>query len=211
MAMSNIVGSNVFDMLCLGLPWFIKTAFIDTNNPVEVNSTGLIFISSTLLLSIVFLFVSVHINGWKLDWKLGLVSLTFYILFATLSILYELGIIGNTPIRLCSDWNLTFSGLKPCFYYKRPKYTTKNVNPLKPSNVMSRSPGHSCTYIIPVDVCWSSHWRRMSLLDFTKGGHEPKMSLFCQRAKIQSGHVSHSKNPQMEKCAIPNWKNKHLN
>lgn len=104
MAMSNIVGSNVFDMLCLGLPWFIKTAFVDTSNPVEVNSTGLVFISCTLLLSIVFLFVAVHINGWKLDWKLGIVSLICYILFATLSILYELGIIGNNPIRLCSDW-----------------------------------------------------------------------------------------------------------
>lgn len=104
MAMSNIVGSNVFDMLCLGLPWFIKTAFVDTSNPVEVNSTGLVFISSTLLLSIVFLFTAVHINGWKLDWKLGIVSLFCYILFATLSILYELGIIGNNPIRLCSDW-----------------------------------------------------------------------------------------------------------
>ncbi|XP_051919684.1 sodium/potassium/calcium exchanger 5 [Hippocampus zosterae] len=103
MAMSNIVGSNVFDMLCLGLPWFIQTAFVDTNNPVEVNSTGLVFISLTLLFSIVFLFVAVHVNGWKLDWKLGLVSLVCYILFATLSILYELGIIGNNPLRLCSD------------------------------------------------------------------------------------------------------------
>ncbi|XP_056881736.1 sodium/potassium/calcium exchanger 5 isoform X2 [Takifugu flavidus] len=103
MAMSNIVGSNVFDMLCLGLPWFIKTAFVDTNNPVEVNSSGLVFISSTLLLSIVFLFVAIHINGWKLDWKLGIVCLICYILFATLSILYELGIIGNNPIKLCGD------------------------------------------------------------------------------------------------------------
>ncbi|MEQ2209107.1 hypothetical protein XENOCAPTIV_024375, partial [Xenoophorus captivus] len=103
MAMSNIVGSNVFDMLCLGLPWFIRTAFVETNTPVEVNSTGLIFVSSTLLLSIVFLFVAVHINRWRLDWKLGIVCLFCYIVFATLSILYELGIIGNNPIRMCSD------------------------------------------------------------------------------------------------------------
>ncbi|XP_037549138.1 sodium/potassium/calcium exchanger 5 [Nematolebias whitei] len=103
MAMSNIVGSNVFDMLCLGLPWFIRTVFVDTNNPVEVNSTGLVFISAILLVSIVFLFGAVHVNRWRLDWKLGLVCLVCYILFATLSILYELGIIGNNPIRLCGN------------------------------------------------------------------------------------------------------------
>lgn len=103
MAMSNIVGSNVFDMLCLGLPWFIQTVFVDSGSPVQVNSSGLLFMSCTLLLSILFLFCAVHINGWRLDWKLGLVSLACYVLFATLSILYELGIIGNNPIRACGD------------------------------------------------------------------------------------------------------------
>ncbi|MEQ2157814.1 hypothetical protein GOODEAATRI_005670 [Goodea atripinnis] len=73
-------------MLCLGLPWFIRTAFVETNTPVEVNSTGLIFVSSTLLLSIVFLFVAVHVNRWRLDWKLGIVCLFCYIAFATLLI-----------------------------------------------------------------------------------------------------------------------------
>ena len=101
--MSNIVGSNVFDMLCLGLPWFIKTVFVDTSSPVEVNSTGLIYTACTLLLSIVFLFVAVHLNSWRLDWKLGVTSLALYLLFATLSILYELGIIGNSPVRACGD------------------------------------------------------------------------------------------------------------
>uniref|UniRef100_A0A3B3QC80 Solute carrier family 24 member 5 n=1 Tax=Paramormyrops kingsleyae TaxID=1676925 RepID=A0A3B3QC80_9TELE len=103
MAMSNIVGSNVFDMLCLGLPWFIKTVFVDTSSPVEVNSAGLIYTTSTLLLSVILLFVAVHLNRWRLDWKLGLVCLFLYILFAVLSILYELGIIGNSPIRRCND------------------------------------------------------------------------------------------------------------
>lgn len=101
--MSNIVGSNVFDMLCLGLPWFIKTVFVDTSSPVEVNSAGLIYTTSTLLLSVILLFVAVHLNRWKLDWKLGLVCLFLYILFAVLSILYELGIIGNSPISRCND------------------------------------------------------------------------------------------------------------
>ncbi|XP_034161327.2 sodium/potassium/calcium exchanger 5 [Pangasianodon hypophthalmus] len=103
MAMSNIVGSNVFDMLCLGLPWFIKTAFVDPSSPVVVNSTGLVFTTSSLLISILILFIATHINGWKLDRKLGAACLVIYVIFATLSILYELGIIGNSPIRACGD------------------------------------------------------------------------------------------------------------
>nr|XP_004669801.1 sodium/potassium/calcium exchanger 5 [Jaculus jaculus] len=101
MAMSNIVGSNVFDMLCLGLPWFIKTAFANTSNPIEVNSKGLTYITISLNISIIFLFLAVHFNGWKLDRKLGVVCLLLYLVLATLSVLYELGIIGNNRIQGC--------------------------------------------------------------------------------------------------------------
>lgn len=99
--MSNIVGSNVFDMLCLGVPWFIKTAFINTSAPVEVNSRGLTYITISLNISIIFLFLAVHFNGWKLDRKLGVVCLILYFGLATLSVLYELGIIGNNKITGC--------------------------------------------------------------------------------------------------------------
>lgn len=103
MAMSNIVGSNVFDLLCLGLPWFIKTAFVDTSGPVEVNSNGLTYTAISLVCSIAFIFLAVHLNGWKLDKKLGTVCLIMYLTFAVLSILYELGVIGNNPIRMCGN------------------------------------------------------------------------------------------------------------
>ncbi|XP_066491140.1 sodium/potassium/calcium exchanger 5 [Tiliqua scincoides] len=103
MAMSNIVGSNVFDLLCLGLPWFIKTAFADTSGPVEVNSSGLTYTAISLVCSIAFIFLAVHLNGWKLDKKLGAVCLVMYLIFAVLSILYELGVIGNNPIRMCGN------------------------------------------------------------------------------------------------------------
>ncbi|XP_069622118.1 sodium/potassium/calcium exchanger 5 isoform X1 [Ranitomeya imitator] len=103
MAMSNIVGSNVFDMLCLGVPWFIKTIFIDRSSPVEVNSTGITYTTISLLFSIVFVFVAVHVNGWKLDKKLGVLCLIMYLVFATLSILYELGIIGGMLVHSCGD------------------------------------------------------------------------------------------------------------
>ncbi|XP_052039421.1 sodium/potassium/calcium exchanger 5 isoform X3 [Apodemus sylvaticus] len=101
MAISNIVGSNVFDMLCLGLPWFIKTAFTNASAPIEVNSKGLTYITISLNISIFFLFFAVHFNGWKLDRKLGVVCLVLYLGLATLSVLYELGIIGNNRIRGC--------------------------------------------------------------------------------------------------------------
>jgi Ca2+/Na+ antiporter len=41
MAVSNAVGSNVFDILiCLGLPWFIQTAIIKPGSHVNVYSKG---------------------------------------------------------------------------------------------------------------------------------------------------------------------------
>lgn len=101
MAMSNIVGSNVFDMLCLGIPWLLQTAFVNTSAAVGVNSEGLTYITVSLNISIVFLFLAVHFNGWKLDRKLGIVCLLLYMGLTTLSVLYELGIIGNNKIRGC--------------------------------------------------------------------------------------------------------------
>ena len=38
MAVSNAIGSNVFDILiCLGIPWFCKTAIIQPGTIVEVH------------------------------------------------------------------------------------------------------------------------------------------------------------------------------
>ena len=41
MAVSNAIGSNVFDILmCLGLPWFIDTAIVNPGSTVRVQSKG---------------------------------------------------------------------------------------------------------------------------------------------------------------------------
>lgn len=41
MAISNAVGSNVFDiLLCLGLPWFLQTTIVDRSGPIQVYSAG---------------------------------------------------------------------------------------------------------------------------------------------------------------------------
>lgn len=46
MAVSNAVGSNVFDILiCLGLPWFIQTTMIDPGGHVNVISKGMLLLN----------------------------------------------------------------------------------------------------------------------------------------------------------------------
>ncbi|XP_063705385.1 probable sodium/potassium/calcium exchanger CG1090 isoform X1 [Culicoides brevitarsis] len=96
MAVSNAVGSNVFDILiCLGLPWFIQTAIIKPGSHVNVISKGLAYSTLSLLSSVVFFLVTVHLNGWKLDKRLGIFLMIWYLLFITLASLYELNVFGQ--------------------------------------------------------------------------------------------------------------------
>ncbi|XP_053619933.1 probable sodium/potassium/calcium exchanger CG1090 isoform X2 [Plodia interpunctella] len=100
MAVSNAVGSNVFDILvCLGLPWFIQTAIIHPGSHVNVISKGLVYSTLSLFSTVIFLVVATHANGWKLDRKYGAVLMVWYILFITFASLYELNVFGyfNKP------------------------------------------------------------------------------------------------------------------
>ncbi|PZC79982.1 hypothetical protein B5X24_HaOG215572 [Helicoverpa armigera] len=95
MAVSNAVGSNVFDILvCLGLPWFIQTAIIHPGSHVNVYHKGLIYSTLSLFSTVIFLVVATHANGWKLDRKYGAVLMIWYILFITLASFYELNVFG---------------------------------------------------------------------------------------------------------------------
>ncbi|XP_047111988.1 probable sodium/potassium/calcium exchanger CG1090 [Schistocerca piceifrons] len=100
MAVSNAVGSNVFDILiCLGLPWFMQTAIINPGSTVNVYSKGLTYSTLSLLSTVVFLVVTTHLNGWKLDKKYGVILMVWYLLFITFASLYELNVFGymNPP------------------------------------------------------------------------------------------------------------------
>ena len=51
MAVSNAVGSNVFDiLLCMGLPWFLKTTLVTPGQPIQVFSAGMQLQHVSLLL-----------------------------------------------------------------------------------------------------------------------------------------------------------------
>lgn len=104
MAVSNAVGSNVFDILiCLGLPWFIQTAIIKPGSHVNVISKGLAYSTLSLLSTVIFLLFATHMNGWKLDKRLGVILMFWYVLFITIASLYELNVFGQLNPPECSS------------------------------------------------------------------------------------------------------------
>uniref|UniRef100_A0A3Q0RMI1 Sodium/calcium exchanger membrane region domain-containing protein n=1 Tax=Amphilophus citrinellus TaxID=61819 RepID=A0A3Q0RMI1_AMPCI len=89
MAVSNSVGSNIFDILLgLGFPWALRTLVVDHGSSISINNKGLVY-SVILLLASVFLTVlSVHLNRWRLDRRLGLGLMFLYAIFLLCSILF---------------------------------------------------------------------------------------------------------------------------
>lgn len=102
MAVSNSIGSNVFDILiCLGLPWLIETAAVNSGDHVTINSSGLLYSSLTLLATVIFLLVAISINKWRLTPALGVVFLVVYAVVITLSSLFELNVFADLNPPSC--------------------------------------------------------------------------------------------------------------
>ncbi|XP_072166614.1 sodium/potassium/calcium exchanger 5-like [Diadema setosum] len=97
MALSNIIGSNIFEVfLCLGFLWFLYGVIFQ--EPVEIASNGLVFTTIALLLTVAFILLAIHLNGWKLDVKMGVICLMVYLLFITVAIVWELGLFGGIDL-----------------------------------------------------------------------------------------------------------------
>ncbi|XP_038073395.1 sodium/potassium/calcium exchanger 3-like [Patiria miniata] len=96
MAVANIIGSNIFEtFICLGFVWFLKTLFSNpVGSPIMINAEGLTVTSISLMLVVLFIIVAVHNNRWKLDMKIGIIALLFYILFIAWATLNAEGAFG---------------------------------------------------------------------------------------------------------------------
>uniref|UniRef100_A0A3P8VXE3 Solute carrier family 24 member 3 n=1 Tax=Cynoglossus semilaevis TaxID=244447 RepID=A0A3P8VXE3_CYNSE len=104
MAISNSIGSNVFDILVgLGLPWMLQTLCIDYGSNVHLNSKGLIFSVGLLLASVFVTVLGVHLNKWTLDRRLGLACLLLYAIFLCFSILIEFNVFIFVNLPMCRD------------------------------------------------------------------------------------------------------------
>ena len=102
MAVSNTVGSNVFDiLLCLGLPWLLKTTALDLGGYVVVLSGSIIYTSISLFATVFVTIFLVMLNKWYLNKCLGMAFLFLYLFFITFATLFELDLIGDYNLPTC--------------------------------------------------------------------------------------------------------------
>ncbi|BFY98049.1 hypothetical protein BsWGS_01089 [Bradybaena similaris] len=101
MAVSNSLGSNVFDiLLCLGIPWLIECC-LKNGDSVKIDSGGLTYSALTLLATVGFLLASMGVNKWKLTKGYGALCLLAYVIVITLSCLFELNIFEDINPPTC--------------------------------------------------------------------------------------------------------------
>ena len=86
-AVSNSIGSNVFDILLgLGLPWFFKAI---TDKPVAVKADSLERSVAVLFGIVVVVIVGITVNGWKLTRVLGVAFFIVYIGFVVMELVLQ--------------------------------------------------------------------------------------------------------------------------
>ncbi|XP_026146301.1 sodium/potassium/calcium exchanger 4 [Carassius auratus] len=104
MAVSNTIGSNVFDILVgLGVPWALQTMAVSYGSVVMINSRGLVYSVVLLLGSVALTILGIHLNGWKLDFKLGVYVLVLYAIFLCFSIMIEYNVFTFVNLPMCQE------------------------------------------------------------------------------------------------------------
>ena len=104
MAVSNSIGSNVFDILVgLALPWFIETAIVDRGSVSSINSRGLVYAVILLFLSLLITIYLFHQHRWTLNPKLGYSLLITYGAFLIFSSALEFNLFGYVNPPMCGE------------------------------------------------------------------------------------------------------------
>lgn len=105
--MSNALGANSLAILFgLGTPWLIRNIILVSQGAEEtaivIDSRGIAFVATSLLLAVALLWLSLFIAKFKLRKSLGSVLVVLYVIFITFGILVEIGIIFNiAQLRFC--------------------------------------------------------------------------------------------------------------
>lgn len=102
MAVSNSIGSNVFDILmCLGLPWLLSSAIIEEEGHLPIRSGGIVYSALILLSTVAFLLIAVNLAKWNLTKPFGFICLLVYLAVVTVSCLFELNVFGDFVLPIC--------------------------------------------------------------------------------------------------------------
>ncbi|XP_012151551.2 sodium/potassium/calcium exchanger 4 isoform X1 [Megachile rotundata] len=106
MGISNSIGSNVFDvLLCLGLPWFLKTAFFPTvpgKHYITINSHGLVYSAVSLFSTLTVFYLSLLIAKFKLTRPVGIACLIMYAVFLVFASVLELNLFFVVNLPVCT-------------------------------------------------------------------------------------------------------------
>lgn len=86
MAVSNAIGSTIFDILfCLGLPWLIVITL--KGEAITVGTENLFASVMLLFATVVSLMFMLIIRNWKIGHKAGLLLIGLYLAYAIYTIL----------------------------------------------------------------------------------------------------------------------------
>ena len=97
MALANCVGSNIFDILCLGLPWFLAATVVHPGSVVLIHSGHIVYTSLCLFGTVLVTLVVIHLNHWYLDKRAGCILLVIYLFFLSAAVILEALPRGNAP------------------------------------------------------------------------------------------------------------------
>lgn len=92
MAVSNAIGSNVFDILLgLGLPWLLAGIIFGRSQHIMITPVTTVVVPIAILMGIILILIGVLVClRWKLSRLLGYILATLYILFLIYAILEAL-------------------------------------------------------------------------------------------------------------------------
>ena len=102
MAVSQAMGSNVFDILLgLGLPWILKTLIFDPDSIIEVQSVGMIISCFAIFVSVLFVIGCFYYYEFKLTKKIGWAFIVAYCVVLLISVLMELFLWNDYHLPTC--------------------------------------------------------------------------------------------------------------
>ena len=94
MAVSNAIGSNVFDILLgLGLPWMLSGLIFPTSGGVPVDAEALMPLSIILIGTLGAVYLVALLSGFRLTKCVGLIFFSFYFVFVAYDLLHEFDMI----------------------------------------------------------------------------------------------------------------------